>query len=154
LFDAIKSFVADLTNAERQPGGLADHEVRVAYAALLVHAAAIDGDVTTSERNQLQVLLQRRFELDETAAAILVEQATAAEEKAVDLYHFTRTISAVLDEPERRRMIEMMWTVAYADGKISGYEDNLIWRVADLLGVASTERIALRQRVAAAKGLA
>ena len=30
-------------------------------------------------------------------------------------------------------------------------EDNLIWRVADLLGVSSRERIALRQRVAAAR---
>jgi uncharacterized tellurite resistance protein B-like protein len=28
----------------------------------------------------------------------------------------------------------------------------LIWRVADLLGVSSAERIALRQRVAAATG--
>ena len=32
------------------------------------------------------------------------------------------------------------------------FEDNLIWRVADLLGVSSTERIALRHRVAAASG--
>jgi uncharacterized tellurite resistance protein B-like protein len=45
-------------------------------------------------------------------------------------------------------MVEMMWTVAYADGAVSEYEDNLIWRVADLLGVSSTERIALRHRVA------
>ena len=49
-------------------------------------------------------------------------------------------------------MIEMMWEVAYADGAVSAYEDNLIWRVADLLCVSSTERIALRQRVAAARG--
>jgi uncharacterized tellurite resistance protein B-like protein len=49
-------------------------------------------------------------------------------------------------------MIEMMWQLAYADGAASDYEDNLIWRVADLLGVPSRERIALRQRVAAARG--
>ena len=46
----------------------------------------------------------------------------------------------------------MMWTVAYADGKASDYESHLIWRVADLLGVSSTARIALRQRVAASNG--
>ena len=49
-------------------------------------------------------------------------------------------------------MIEMMWTVAYADGTVSEFENNLIWRVADLLGVSSTERIALRQRVAGQSG--
>ena len=49
-------------------------------------------------------------------------------------------------------MIEMMWEIAYADGAVTQFEDNLIWRVADLLGVSSNERIALRQRVAAAGG--
>ena len=46
-------------------------------------------------------------------------------------------------------MIETMWAVAYADGVLSDYEDNLIWRVADLLGVSQAERVALRQRAAA-----
>ena len=45
-------------------------------------------------------------------------------------------------------MVEMMWQVAYADGVISEFEDNLIWRAADLLGVSQRERIALRNRVA------
>ena len=81
----------------------------------------------------------------------LIEQAAAADEKAVDLYHFTRLLNGSLDEAERLRMIEMMWAMAYADGAASEFEDNLIWRVADLLGVSSTERIALRHRVAAAE---
>jgi uncharacterized tellurite resistance protein B-like protein len=154
LFDAIKSFVADLTNDEKPAGSLDDHDVRVAYAALLVHAAAIDGDVVDIERDKLIALLKQRFDLTDAAAGELVAQATAAEEKAVDFYHFTQTINGALDETERLRMIEMMWTIAYADGTISDYEDNLIWRVADLLGVSSAERIALRQRVAAAGGQA
>lgn len=154
MFDAIRSFVAELADGEKRRGGFDDHEFRIAYAALLVHAAAIDGEITTAEREELIALLRQRFELTDAAAGELVEQATAAEQKAVDFYHFTRTISAALDQAERCRMIETMWSVAYADGKISDYEDNLIWRVADLLGVSSAERIALRQRVAAAHGKA
>jgi uncharacterized tellurite resistance protein B-like protein len=42
--------------------------------------------------------------------------------------------------------------VAYADGTLSDYESNLIWRVADLLGVSQSERVALRQRAAAEQG--
>jgi uncharacterized tellurite resistance protein B-like protein len=152
VFDAIKSFVADLANAEPRSGGLGDREFRVAYAALLVHAATIDGDMSGNERSQLALLLKQRFELSDMAVDELISQAIAADEKAVDFYHFTHAISGALDETERLRMIEMMWTIAFADGKISDYEDNLIWRVADLLGVSSAERIALRQRVAAATG--
>lgn len=152
MFDAIKSFVAELADGDKREGGFSDHEFRVAYAGLLVHAAAIDGDVTADERAALVALLKQRFALSDAAAEQLVEQATAAEEKAVDFYHFTRLICGAMDQGERLRMIEMMWTVAYTDGKISEYEDNLIWRVADILGVSSAERIALRQRVAATIG--
>ena len=152
MFDAIKSFVADLANSEPRSGAFGDREFRVAYAALLVHAATIDGDMTGSERGQLAVLLKQRFELANAAVDELIAQAVAAEEKAVDFYHFTHAISGAMDETDRLRMIEMMWTVAFADGKISDYEDNLIWRVADLLGVSSEQRIALRQRVAVATG--
>ena len=152
MFDAIKSFVADLASGEKRPAGFDDTDLRLATAALLVHAAAIDGGMSDAERDKLQSLLQQRFKLDDAAADELIKQAAAADEKAVDLYHFTHRLNGSLDDNERLRMVEMMWTVAYADGTVSEFEDNLIWRVADLLGVSSTERIALRHRVAAHSG--
>jgi uncharacterized tellurite resistance protein B-like protein len=42
----------------------------------------------------------------------------------------------------------MMWELVYADGKVSEFEENVVWRAADLLGVSSRERIDLRHRVA------
>jgi uncharacterized tellurite resistance protein B-like protein len=152
LFDAIKNFVAELTSGDKPANGFDDHDRRIATAALLVHAAAIDGAVSDIERDRLRSLLRQRFALDNEAADQLIDQAVVADEKAVDLYHFTHLLNGSLDDKERLRLIEMMWTIAYADGKASEFEDNLIWRVADLLGVASTERIALRHRVAAQSG--
>ena len=148
MFDAIKSFVADFADGDRQAGDFGDHDLRLATAALLVHAGTVDGEMSDAERDRLCDLLKQRFELDDAAANELIAQATAADEKAVDLYHFTRLLNDSLDEAGRLRMIEMLWTIAYADGALSEFEDNLIWRVADLLGVSSTERIALRRRVA------
>lgn len=151
MFDALKNFVSELASGDKQAGDFADDDFRVAYAALLVHAAAVDGEVSDAERRNLIALLKQRFDLDDEAAAHLVEQATAADAKAVDLYRFTLLLNETLDEPGRLRMIETMWNVAFADGAASGYEDNLIWRVSDLLGVSSSERIALRQRAAAGR---
>jgi uncharacterized tellurite resistance protein B-like protein len=151
VFEAIKSFVADLASGERQGSGFDQDEFRVAMAALLVHAASIDGDFAKIERSRLTALLKQRFDLDDVAAAELVEQASAADRAAIDLYQFTHVLGRTLDAHERARMIEMMWEIAYADGVLSEFEDHLIWRVADLLGVSSHERIALRQRVAAAR---
>lgn len=152
MFEAIKNFVTELADGNKAAGSFDDADFRLAFAALLVHAAAVDGEFNTVERDKLTELLKQRFELDDAKAGELVVQATAADQKAIDLYHFTHLLNGKLDDNERLRMIEMMWQLAYADGAASDYEDNLIWRVADLLGVPSRERIALRQRVAAARG--
>ena len=64
-------------------------------------------------------LLKQRFELDDAAASELIAQAADADDKAVDLYHFTHRLNDALDEAGRLRMIEMMWAMAYADGALS-----------------------------------
>jgi uncharacterized tellurite resistance protein B-like protein len=146
VFEAFKSFVADLAGDRHLK--FAPDDYRVAAAALLVHAASIENGFSDSERDRLRGLLKRRFDLDDAAADMLVAQATAAEHDAVDLYHFTRLLNRKLDEEGRRRIVEMLWEISYVDGHVSDFEQNLIWRVADLLGISSRERIALRQRVA------
>jgi uncharacterized tellurite resistance protein B-like protein len=52
-----------------------------------------------------------------------------------------------LDEQGRLRVVEMLWKMAFADGAISEFEDNVMWRVADLLAVSPRDRIVLRQQV-------
>jgi uncharacterized tellurite resistance protein B-like protein len=52
----------------------------------------------------------------------------------------------------RRRIVEMMWEIIYADGPVTEFESNLMWRAADLLGISSRERIELGQRVASRRG--
>lgn len=150
MFEAFKSFVADLTSGEIHPGGFEEDDYRLAAAALLIHAAAIDGNISAAECELLHAMLKQRFDLDDDATDKLVEAATAAEHEAVDLYHFTSKLNRSLDENGRLRLIEMMWQIALADGNVTEFEDNLIWRAAELLGVSSHERLALRQRVAGA----
>jgi len=150
VFDAIKTFIADLAGGDRHGETFDDNDYRLAAAALLVHAATIDGSLGGVERDTLRLLLRGRFALDESGTDRLIAKATAAERDAVDLYHFTRLLNRSLDDAGRARVVEMMWQVAYADGHVSDSQANLIWRAADLLSVPSRERVALRQRVAAA----
>jgi uncharacterized tellurite resistance protein B-like protein len=152
VFEAIKNFITELADGHKAGQDLDDGDFRLAFAALLVHAASVDGEFNAAERAKLTDLLKQRFELDDATADELIVQAIVADQKAIDLYHFTHLLNGQLDDNGRLRVIEMMWQLAYADGAVSDYEDNLIWRVADLLGVSSPERIALRQRVAARRG--
>src|SRR5580700_5163149 len=147
MFESFRNFVAEFIEGDRHPSQFADNDYRLAAVALLVHAAAIDGEMTQSERDKLRAVVKRRFNLDDAATDELVEKATAAENEAVDLYHFTSLLNRTLDEEGRARVIEMMWEIVYADGKRDELEDNLLWRAADLLGVSPRERIDLRRRI-------
>ena len=147
MFKSFKNFVADFVDGKTHPSQFGDDDYRLAAAALLVHAAAIDGDMSQSERDKLHAVIQQSFALDDAATDELIEKATAAEQESVDLYHFTHLLNRALDEPGRARVIEMMWQIVYADGRRDELEDNLLWRAADLLGVSPRERIELRRRV-------
>ena len=109
-------------------------------------STAISSD---AERDKLHAVIKQRFNLDDAATDELVAAATEAEQKAIDLYQFTARLNRSLDKAGRARMVEMMWQIVYADGVVTEFEDNLIWRAADLLGISREERLALRERVMA-----
>ena len=151
MIELFRKFLSEVATGGKHPGHFEPGDYRVAAAALLVHAAAIDGKVSSVEENRLHALIKRRFALDDAATDDLVDAATEAEHDAIDLYRFTSLINRSLDEDGRRRVVEMMWEMVYADGHITEFERNLIWRAADLLGIASRERIELGQRVGRAR---
>ncbi|MDR3422301.1 MAG: TerB family tellurite resistance protein [Xanthobacteraceae bacterium] len=147
MFESFRSFVSDFVGGEKHPSQFVENDYRLAAVALLVHAAAIDGDMSQRERDKLHSVVKRRFNLDDVLADELIDKATQAEHEAVDLYHFTSLLNRTLDEAARARVIEMMWEIVYSDGRRDELEDNLLWRAADLLGVSPRERIELRQRI-------
>ncbi|MFK5047803.1 TerB family tellurite resistance protein, partial [Klebsiella pneumoniae] len=85
-----------------------------------------------------------RFQLDPGTADKLIASAMRVEGEAVDLYHFTSVIMRSVNEEGRLRIVEMMWELVYADGQVSEFEDNVVWRAADLLGISSRDRIDLK----------
>jgi uncharacterized tellurite resistance protein B-like protein len=151
MFEAIRNFVADFTCGDKHPDNFSPDDVRVASAALLIHAATVDGNFGDAERVNLRKLVKTRFDLDDDTAEQLIAQAAEAEQEAVDFYRFTSLLMRKLDEEGRLHFVGMMWQMVYADGRVTEFEENLIWRVADLLGISSRQRIALRERVAAAQ---
>jgi uncharacterized tellurite resistance protein B-like protein len=146
LLAAIKRFIAE-AGASRAPSVAGEDQARLAAAALLFHVVAVDGVVTDDERVLLTDLLSRRFGLSVDEAATLAREGEKADAEAVDLYSFTSVLKRTLDVGARERIIEMMWKLGFADGSIHEFEDNAIWRVAELLGVPTATRVRLKQQV-------
>ena len=147
----LRHFFAELTGGQKPQDQFAENDYRRAAAALLVHVATLDGELTASKRRKLHDLLEAQFGLDAASTDALIAEATADDHEAVDFFHFTSLLMRTLDEAGRLRIVEMLWEMVYAEGGVTEFESNVMWRVADLLAVSSRDRIALRERVAAAR---
>ena len=152
VWTKLTELFARVTDNQSSVTNLREEELRLAAAALLVHAAVIDGQFDTEERNQLGALLQTRFDLDDGEARRLIREAEIREREAVDLYRFTSVLCSELDQDGRKRIVEMLWEMAMADGVVHEFESNLVWRAAELLGVSTRDRVLLRQAVASRVG--
>jgi uncharacterized tellurite resistance protein B-like protein len=138
----LREFIAEVVS----PGAPGEQKFddtgyRLAATALLIHVISLDGEPSAVEKRKLHGLIESRFGLDPGTADRLIAAATLVEGEAVDLYHFTSVIMRSVNEEGRIRIVEMMWELVYADGKV--------WRAADLLAVSSRDRIDLKHRVAA-----
>lgn len=146
MLDTLRRYLARLRAPEQAAFAEDDH--RLAVAALLVHAVAIDGVVEAAEQRKIRAVLRGEFGLDEAQTGELIALARARDREAVDLYAFTSVLKRALDAGGRKRVVEMLWEIVYADGEVHEFEDNLIWRVAELLGVSRQDRLRLKRRVA------
>lgn len=141
MFNAISKL---FTKPEPSVGPL---DTKLSVAALLIHLAAVDGVVTEEERSSISGILQDHFELDEQSVAQLIVEATQRDVDAVDFYQFTASLSK-LEEKERINIIRLMWQIVFADNQNHELEDNMVWRVAELIGVSTRERTILRHQMA------
>jgi uncharacterized tellurite resistance protein B-like protein len=127
--------------------GTGPDRLRLAAAVLLVEAARMDGNFDDDERATIRRLLTWRFEISEAEADALIAAADAEAEQSVELSTYVRTIKGYFSFDERVELIEMMWSVVYADGKLDDYEANLMRRIAGLLYVSDRDSGAARKRV-------
>src|SRR3984893_2474192 len=154
MLDGLRQFIADVVSPTAHEHSVFDDTgYRLAATALLIHVISLDGEPSEIEKRKLHSLLDTGFGLDPGAADRLIASATLVEGEAVDLYHFTSVIMRSVDEQGRLRIIEMMWELVFVDGEVSEFEDNVVWRAADLLGVSSRDRIDLKHRVAATQAM-
>ena len=146
MFRSLKTLFSTLVEHERQSPAVS--KLQLATAALLTRVATVHIEMSQARRAKLHAVLRSHFDLDDPATAMLLEESAAVDRTAVDLYRFTHQLNQFLNDESRRRLVRMMWEVVYADGRVNGLEDNIIWRVADLLGVTTRQRVELRQQMA------
>lgn len=122
--------------------------LQLATAALLFEMLRADHDEHPQERRTLEAALRKCFDLgrDETLELAALADTEAA--NAVSLYQFTGLINRHFSPHQKIRVVEMLWQVAYADGRLDPYEEALVRKIADLIHVPHRDFIRAKHRVA------
>ncbi len=124
-----------------------EHGYQLATAALLFEVSRADHHTSAEELDAIAAVIRRCFELSEEDAGNLMELARQESEQAVSLYELTKLIDKRLTASEKIHIIELLWEVAFIDGKLDRYEEYTIRKLADLLHVAHGDFIAAKLRV-------
>ena len=147
MLERLQKLFQSVTHGERASRELTRDDPRVAAAALFFHVVDADGDVRPSERKKLRDVVAAAYDLKGSELDAVLKAGQKADDEAVDLYAFTSVLKRSLDEDQRINFIELLWEVVYADGERHELEENVVWRIAELLGVSTRQRVWARQRV-------
>ncbi len=124
-----------------------DHAIRLSTAVMLVEVAYADFEFDRSERDAIAKVLQRTQLVSASEAEELLRLAETEVDAAVSMHDFVKVLNRNLTQEQKRLIIELLWEVAFADGRLDKYEDYSIRRLADLLHVPHKHFIQAKLKV-------
>ena len=123
-----------------------DHKLRLAAAALLFEVAHADYDLDSSEQDMIHTLVAGQFGLDTEETTQLLSLAKMEANESPGLHGFTTLINQHWSIEERTNLIEKMWQVVYADGRLDDHEQHLMRKLQNLLHIPHRDYIAAKLR--------
>ena len=143
MIDRLKQFFAAGEKAPEKPD---DHQLTLAATALMVQLSRVDNHEDETELKTIVDCAVRSQEVTREEAEEILVDARAHADDATSLYEFTGLINEHLDQQQKQALLESIWRVAFADGRIDKFEEHLIRRMADLLHLNHREFIQARHR--------
>jgi uncharacterized tellurite resistance protein B-like protein len=144
VLDSVRAFFQSrVFGPEEEPR---PDRVAIAAAALLLEIAHTDR-YGPEESAAILKAVREDLEVPDEDVREVLRLAEEARRQSVDLYQFTRLIAESFSLDQRRRLVERIWEVVYADGTLSARENSLARRVAGLLGFQHPEIQRIKERV-------
>ena len=147
MIDGIKDFFNQFiatdnaaSEADRQ------HALEIATAALLLEMMRMDSAGTPEETATVTSVLRTRFGLTAKELDTLLRFATEEARQAADYYQFTSLINRHFSAEQKIGVIENLWQVAFADGRLDAHENHFMRKIADLLYISHADYVAAKQR--------
>ena len=138
MFQNFKNIFKKVKKENNLEVEIIDEEI-YAVLSLLIEACKVDGIISDDEIEKITGLLINKFHLEPSKAKNSVNFVLEKENEKVEIFSDIKVILDTMDHEERIKIVEMLWGVVLADGKIDDYEANLMRKISSLLHVSSFE---------------
>ncbi|HEX9162105.1 MAG TPA: TerB family tellurite resistance protein [Thermoanaerobaculia bacterium] len=143
-----------LAAEERQRTTTGHDPLRLATAAVLLETGYADGTLTPAEGEDMATHLERAFNVSADEARELIDAAAEIRKGTIDHFALTNYIRKNASLADRIEIVKTMWRMVYSDGKLTDYENYLVRKLADLLGLEHHVMIEAKVAVLRDLGLA
>jgi uncharacterized tellurite resistance protein B-like protein len=145
MFEKLKSFLAvheeaELDEPERE------RRIQIATAVILLEVAYSDEEFSDTERTQIVDILKEQFSLDDESVGELLRISEEKLKHSIDIWHFTEIINENYSDDEKYLVIETVWRVIYADGRLDKYEDYIVHKLARVLHIPHNRMIEAKMK--------
>jgi uncharacterized tellurite resistance protein B-like protein len=120
--------------------------LQVAVAVLLHEARRADYDEGDDESVAAERALVELFGLDRQESVARLEQGREKAQQLTSFYAPLTVVKRKFSLDERIRLVEHLWRVTFADGRLNPYEDHYVRKIAHLLHVPNTQAMLARNR--------
>ncbi len=138
MLNRIKSLLNQDAQKKSAP---TEPSLALAIAALMIEIMHSDDKLEQVEQQVIIQALKARFDMTSADVEQLITDATTATSHATDFHQFTSLIKEHYSTDERINILKELWEIAMADGHIDTYEEHLIRRIANLIGIYHNEFI-------------
>lgn len=121
--------------------------IQIATCVILLEVAKSDDEFSSIEKATIGKILKKEFDISDEAIEELLEIAHMKREESIDLWQFTHLINENYSKDEKKKIVEAVWNVIYADEKLDMYEDHFVHKLARLLQLDHSELIDAKLKV-------
>jgi uncharacterized tellurite resistance protein B-like protein len=112
------------------------HEADVALR-LMFEIAISDGSLDSSELDLIKARASKVIAGDEKISSI-IKKIIDETERSVSLYPTVKKINETHSKEEKLSLLKILWELVTADSRIDAYEENLFFKIAELIKIKRT----------------
>jgi uncharacterized tellurite resistance protein B-like protein len=125
---------------------ITDRQLRLAAAVLMVSVVRVDRSSRQDEHRALERALSRALDLETEEAAVVARAAEDAIARGTSFSGTLQHLEAGCTTSQKRRLVEALWRIAFADAELAGQEEYLVRKIAGKLSLTTADLMETKVR--------